>query len=313
VQLAGLKKLKELALSGTAVTAGSLQKLVHLPELASVFVWNTKLDSTAIASLQKTNKNISFQAGYISSTDTTVYTLNPPTIKTPEGIYEDATMIEVKHGIRGVEIRYTLDGSLPDSVTSAVYKNPLPLDTSATLKVKAFKSGWHSSSIAQRVFVRKGITVDSIELLTPADSSFNPRNVKILNDNVIGATSGPKNKKWYGYKKNDGVYLLVFEKPTEVRQLQLILLSNLGGNMFPAQKIEVWGGADRNKMSRFSGLNPLMPTAYEPSAIVQSKLKFTPSTVKFLKVVISPLKKIPAWHQNKGQAALAMVGEIVVN
>ena len=313
IQLAGLQNLKELAVSGTAVTAASLQKLVQLPLLASVFVWNTKLDSAGVASLQKMNKRLSFYTGYTGAKDTVKYTLNPPAIKTPEGIYDEVMSIEVKHGIRGVEIRYTLDGSVPDSTTSAIYKNPLTLDTSATLKVKAYKDGWYSSVVAERVFIRKGISIDTIELLAAADSSFNPNNTKILHDQSIGSPSGSKNKKWYGFKKNDGVCLLVFNQPTEVRQLQVLSLSAMGNDVFPAESMDVWTGTDKKKLTMLAKVRSAMPMGYQPSVIAPVKFVLRHTVVKYIKVVIHPLKKIPAWHHNKGKAAVALVGEIVVN
>jgi uncharacterized membrane protein len=114
-QLTSLKKLKEVALSGTAVTFKALEPLTQLPELSAVYIWNTTLDSLNLAALQKKNSNIRFVTGYNTQKDTTVYTLTPPTIKTPEGIFEHPTMLEMKHGVRGVTIRYTVDGSEPCS------------------------------------------------------------------------------------------------------------------------------------------------------------------------------------------------------
>jgi hypothetical protein len=161
--------------------------------------------------------------------------------------------------------------------------------------------------------VRKGIPLDSIELLSAPDSSFNPANLKILNDNVVGNPSGPKNKKWYGFKNHDGIYLLVFKEQMEISQVQGVFLRSINENIFPAQSIEVWGGMDRKNMKLLSKLQPAIPTGYDPSSIIRSNLSCKPSTVKYVKLVIHPLKKIPNWHHNKGKPALAMVGEIVVN
>jgi mono/diheme cytochrome c family protein len=314
LQLAGLKRLRELALSGTAVSVASLEKMAKLPELYAIYIWNTKLDSAKTAALQKGHKNIRFETGYLGAKDTTVYTLNAPTIKTPEGIFDATTLLEVKHGIKGVEIRYTLDGSEPDSIKAAIYTGPVRLDSSATLKVKAFKQGWSSSSVAQRNYIQKGIKVDSILLVSAADSSFNPGNPRVLIDDVVGNPASFRNKKWYGFKKNEGIYILSFDKPTTVSEVWMILLKDIASSsIFPAAEIEVWGGMDKQSWKPLSKKKTNMPTGYESAGLVQSKVSFTPASVKHLKLVLHPLKKIPDWHYSKGKPSVALVSEIVVH
>ena len=310
--LTGLKKLRELAVSGTAVTAASLKKLLALPDLRAIYIWNTKLDSQSIASLQRSNNSVRFVNGYIGDKDTTVYTLTPPTIKTPEGIFEGSHLLEVKHGVRGVEIRYTLDGSEPDSIKGALYKEPISVDASTTLKVKAFKKGWNSSSIAERLFIRKGVHIDSIKLLSAADSSFNP-GTKVLQDNVIGNPTNHGNNKWVGYRKTSGVCLLSFQEPTRLQAIWLMLLKNVGLSIFPADQVEIWGGTDPKKLKLLSKYKIDMPKGYDPAVIYPAKISFSPAVVKYVKVVIHPLRKIPDWHYNKGKPSVALVSEIVVN
>jgi hypothetical protein len=38
-------------------------------------------------------------------------------------VLTEQTPITFKHPLKGVTIRYTLDGSMPDSTTSAIYQN----------------------------------------------------------------------------------------------------------------------------------------------------------------------------------------------
>ncbi len=313
IHLSVLKKLRELALSGTAITAVSLERMVQLPELSAVYIWNTKLDSTKTAAQQQMNKNIRFERGYLVAKDTTVYTLNAPGIKTPGGVFEGTTLLEVKHGIKGVEIRYTLDGSDPDSLKATVYKGPIELDSSAILKAKAFKQGWLSSSIAERNYIKKGVAIDDISLLSAADSSFNPGNPKVLIDNVVGNPANFRSKKWYGFQKNEGVYILSFDEQTTVREVWMILLKDVGASIFPMAQIEVWGGMDKQRWKPLLKKTIVMPKGYEPAGLVQSKLNFAPASVKHLKLVMHPLKKIPGWHHNKGKPSMALISEIVVN
>ncbi len=312
-QLSELKKLQELSLSGTKVTAASLERVAKLPELTSVFIWNTKTDANRIAYLQKINKKLKFETGYVGVNDTTKYTLNPPTIKTPEGIFEGSTFVEVKHGVRGVEIRYSLDGSTPDSIKSPLYRKPLRVQSSVTLKVKAYKSGWRSSEPVQAVYVRKGLPIDSIELSTVADGSFNPKSTNVLNDGIIGKAASYRDGKWFGFKKNDGDFLLQFEKPVAVRELWLILNSFPLEQVFPATSIDVWGGMDKNKLKLLSKSSPIMPVGFSPATISPTQTTFPLTTLKYIKVVLHPLLKMPKWHFAADQPSLALLSEVVVN
>lgn len=312
-QLAGLQKLKELALSGTAVTVASFQKLVMLPNLAFVFAWNTKLDSADVAALQKRNKNIRFQMGYNGAKDTTTYTLNPPTIKTAEGVFAGSILVEIKHGVRGVDIRYTLDGTPPDSIKSAVYNGLIALDSSAKVKVKAFKDGWHSSGVAERQFFRKGMQFDSVLLLSKPDSSFDAGNPAILQDDHIGNGAASMKKKSFGFKDNAGVFLLSFHQTRPVREVCLITVENVGSGFFPPQSIEVWGGVDKNKMKLLAKKKMTPPKGYDPPSIQGTKLDFTSVDVKYLKVVVQNFKKMPQFHFNKGKPSVVLISEIIAH
>lgn len=312
-QLNNLKNLKELALSGTAVTVAALKNLLQLPQLSSVYIWNTGLDSLKIAGIQQLNKNVRFETGFDSKKDTTTYKLTPPLVKTKDGIFEDNIVIEMKHGIKGVELRYTLDGSEPDSLRSPLYKTGIPMDSSVVLKAKAFREGWHSSNVVEQVFMKKGLTIDSIELLTPPDKSLNPKNEKILHDDIIGKVTPYRNNKWFGYQKNAAVFLLHFAAPVSVKELWVLCNKLPQEHIFPAQTIEVWGGVDKKKMKLLRTVSPVMPTANNPTAVVPIELVFTPTTVKYVKVIVQPLKQLPKWHDSKGKPGWVLVSELVVN
>lgn len=71
----------------------------------------------------------------------------------PSG-FDSATPAEVriKHADPAAVIRYTLDGS-PPGTHSAIYRQPLLLRNSATLRARAYKDGYTRSIIAQETFI----------------------------------------------------------------------------------------------------------------------------------------------------------------
>jgi hypothetical protein len=313
VTLATLKNLQDLALSGTSVQRDALDTLLRSLPLEAVFLWDTKLDSNDVASLRKKYQQTKIETGYQVEKDTTTYTLNPPMVKTAEGVFETSNHLEVKHGVKGVEIRYTLDGSTPDSIKSPVYKGPIFIDSSVTLKLKAYKDGWYSSDVTEKNFIKKGVLIDSIELLSKPDSSFNPRNTIILQDEIFGNPNNFRNNKWFGYTKNEASYLLSFEKPVTVNQVWTAILKNITGYVFPPQKIEVWGGMERNKLKLLSSNVPQMPKYYEAPSVMQIKTVFPATNLKYIKVVLQPIRQLPKWHGGKGKPGWVLASEIIVN
>jgi len=63
-----------------------------------------------------------------------------------DNIYESAVQVQLSTATSGASIRYTLDGSLPTS-SSALYTGPITIESSATLRAIAVKSGGPDSEM----------------------------------------------------------------------------------------------------------------------------------------------------------------------
>jgi uncharacterized repeat protein (TIGR03806 family) len=78
--------------------------------------------------------------------------LEPPTISPQGGTYSDPVEISLTVSEPGAEIRYTLDGSVPDT-SDMRYEKPIRLTGPAVLRTRAFKEGFTRSITAQQVFI----------------------------------------------------------------------------------------------------------------------------------------------------------------
>jgi uncharacterized repeat protein (TIGR03806 family) len=76
----------------------------------------------------------------------------PPTISPRGGEYRKKIRVSFEHTDPLVEIRYTLDGSVPGK-TSAIYAQPIELIEPATVRAKAFKPGHTRSITVQETFL----------------------------------------------------------------------------------------------------------------------------------------------------------------
>jgi uncharacterized repeat protein (TIGR03806 family) len=76
----------------------------------------------------------------------------PPDFSLPAGNYPKPIDVQLTQPEPGAEIRYTLDGSIPGT-TDPLYQGPIHLANSATVRAKAFKTGYTRSITAQQTFI----------------------------------------------------------------------------------------------------------------------------------------------------------------
>ena len=78
--------------------------------------------------------------------ETYAFVVPRPGISPPGGTYSSAQSVTMTGSGSGVTVRYTLDGTDPTGASSA-YSVPITIDSSTTLKVRAFKDGWTPSEL----------------------------------------------------------------------------------------------------------------------------------------------------------------------
>src|SRR6187399_1474193 len=98
-----LKSLQSLSLAGTQIDKNAAQSFSQFDSLKEVFIWNTKISVAEADELQKQNKNIRFDRGYIPD-ENEILTLTPPIVKNEEFILSGNEQIELKHQVSGVII-----------------------------------------------------------------------------------------------------------------------------------------------------------------------------------------------------------------
>lgn len=308
-ELTALKHLKSLSVSGTKVDVTSLRQLSGLRSLTQLYAWNTSISEAEIASLEKSFPKTSIEKGFFG--DTIIISLNPPAIDNEEQIVVGPVPLQMKHVIQNVSIRYTLDGSEPDS-NSTEYKNDLLIDRSLTVRAKAYKKGWKSSDVLERSFFRSAYKADTAELLTKPNDQYKGDGATTL-INLEKGDLNFRSGKWLGYKENGMEAMLYFKKGVQLSSVAVSALVDMGSYIMPPQKIEVWGRKGKGKMVLLKTLQPDQPAGNKPSYLFGYNLQFNSTEVDCLKLVVMPLSKLPAWHPGKGQQAWVFVDEIFLN
>jgi len=293
-QLCKLEKLKSLSLSGTAIKADDIACLLSQKSLRHLYVWNTAIPPGSIPAAR--NAGLIIDGG--SRMDTTWVKLNPPILQNEDRILLSPETLRLKHYVPGAMIRYTLDGSEPDSIKAPIYNGLTLLTSRATLRSKAFKKGWLPSDEIRYDFYSEKYRPDSISLLQPIDSNYMKYGAKTLIDLVKGDL-GFGSGKWLGFRTNDMECLLLFKKPILASNVTLSALVNTGATIFPPVSITVWGGPDPQHLHLLGHLTPDQPSASGADYLTGYDITFRPVTLSCLKIVETPVAKLPEWAAPK--------------
>ncbi|KAB7732220.1 cytochrome C [Rudanella paleaurantiibacter] len=315
-QLTPLKQLKTLALAGTSVRYEDLvAPLKAFKNLQTVALWNTRLTSAQIAQLQKSYGNVRFIAGFNGAAAEPIR-LNPPQLKNASPIFTGSTQVDIRHPVRGVQIRYTTDGSEPDSLRSPILTAQTTISQPTQIKARAFKAGWYGSSTATFDYYRRTYKPDSLRLLLPFNPVHQANGPQSFFDGILGtfnANSPAWANNWLGFRKNEMALLSRFAKPVTISSVALRIMVEEETSIFPPGEVEIWGGPSPNELKRLATVKPRQPGGKEPHTLQTVTCSFGPQAVSWLKIVAHPLKQIPAWHPNKGNQALLLVDEIFIN
>jgi uncharacterized membrane protein/Leucine-rich repeat (LRR) protein len=310
-ELKNLKELRQLSLSGTTVKKENLAFLKDLPHLSSLQIWNTAISGNDLADLKTKLPKTAIESGFRG--DTVVARLSAPILENDEiQVFKQDTKIELKHYVKGAVIRYTLDGTVPDSIKSTAYtEGGIMIDKSAVLKAKAFLEGWVSSDTLTQQFYKAGFVADSVRFAFAPNPQYSGKG-KMLFDGKMG-DSNFKSGKWLGFKETPMEAFLYFDKPIMVSKVTFNTLILIGSYILPAKELQVWGG---NSVSDLTLLKTIMPT--QPTFVEQFKTKgfecsFNPKQVRVLKVVGKSVQVLPTWHPGKGDKAWFFVDEVFVN
>lgn len=311
-ELSKLKNLQLLSLAGTAIDGNALPSLIKTGSLKEVFIWNTGITTSDLEKVK--SSTIKFETGY-KQDENEVLALTTPTLVNEGFVLSEKESIQLKHQIAGVEIRYTTDGSIPDSTTSPVYKNQLPVNGFVIINTRAIKPGWHSSPVASYSFFKKGISPKVAELLTKPNEKYMGEGSKTIIDSKKGTSENFSDPSWLGYKENPFSGLFYFENPQELSSISVSYNIRVQSYIMPPTEVEVWGGADKNNLKLLKKVFPQQTTKEEINAarIQGIKIDIPPGANHYYKVVAKNIQKLPSWHPGKGDKGWVFIDEVFFN
>jgi uncharacterized membrane protein len=309
-ELTVLKQLKTLSISGTKITyKGLTEAIPAFSKLRTVTLWNTALSAQDFSGLRQAYAAIDFVGGSGYEGQDTLK-LNPPQVNNSTLVFRDSVDVRLGHPVRGVEIRYTLNGSEPDSLQSTVFRNNLRITGNTRIMARAYKTGWYSSESVQFDFLRNAIIPDSLRLLYPLNSVHLAEGAQTFFDaklGVFGANNPAWANFWAGARKYDMGLVCYFKSPVNLSTFGLHYMVEEETGIHPPAVIEVWGGDNEQSLKLISTIRPARPVKKEKLLKI-AETSFKPRSVSCLKIIAKP----PMDEKSK-KPRLILVDEMFLN
>jgi len=329
--LAGFKNLRHLNLSSTEVTGSFLTYLKDLKNLKSVSLANTRLQEPDLAVLARLNTVYLWESGFTAEDRNRLQKLNPAiqldtgqrqneriAINPPESSQKNAflqqgTPLAFRHALPGVRIRYTLDGTLPDSTHGQEYTQPLAIQGRTQIKARAFKEGWLGSAVLELDYLVNGPEPDSAVLLSPPASQYAAKGARSLYDRRKGDPDNFLDKTWLGYREKPLEAVFFFSSPRELKNMTVSMLEKADSYIVPPQSIEVWGKTSSGKEQFLGRISPAQPTALRPRKNMYFDVPLPLQKYNEIRLRVNNVNPLPAWHPGKGTPGWVFVDEVVFN
>ena len=306
--LINLPKLEVLAISGNTLDEEGIKALAEMPQLKRLYLWQTGLEEQQKKELKKVLPTTQLAFGYEGAG--VIYPLNPPKIKFESTLFEGKTEVSLSHPIRSTEIRYTLDGSLPDSISSPVYKDPIVLSASTPIRARAFAAGWIGSADTKELLIKKGITPTAFNLVTPPNPKYAAKGAASLFDGVK-AKANHTTGDWLGFSESSLDISLTLGS-VQPKLLEVSFLLHEGAYIFPPQSLEVWIG-NKGVWKKVTSPPQANSTKIEEPRFGLVSIPLPAGPMDQIRLKAQPIAKLPTWHPGAGAKGWIFVDEILVH
>jgi hypothetical protein len=286
--LINLPKLEILAISGNILDEEGIKALVSMRQLRHLYLWQTGLKEPQKNQLSKALPTTQLDFGYEGKG--VIYALNSPKIKFESTLFEGKTEVSLTHPIRSTEIRYTLDGSLPDSISSLVYKEPIVLTASTPIRAKAFAAGWIGSTDAKELLIKKGITATTFSLVSPPNPKYAAKGAASLFDG-IKAKANQTTGDWLGFSES-ALDITVTVGTVQPKLLEVSFLLHEGAYIFPPQTLEVWIG-NKGVWKKVTSPPQANSTKIEEARFGLVSIPLPASPMDQIRLKAQPIAKLP--------------------
>lgn len=212
---------------------------------------------------------------------------------------------------KGLEIRYTLDGTTPDS-RSPLYKQPFTIEGSTTVNARTMQAGVSPSFVASRSFYYD--YVSSVSFENKPNTPYNRHYDRALTDGETGEVDDLSHA-WIGFSGNDFVATVTLGKPIDLGEVRLRFAHLPAAWTFAPTAVSVSTSTDGVNYSEpvdavleFDAADESLASPHLLTPVVRVAAR----GVRYVRIVAKNIGRIPDWHSAKGLRAWLMTDEITL-
>jgi len=213
--------------------------------------------------------------------------------------------------IPDAQIYYTTNGTDPDA-TSNKYENPIPIDSSVTLKAVDIIDGKVMGvKPAEQKFVMHKAVGKNVTYTNPVSRYYPADGPNTLTDGVRGTTE--VNKYWHGLQGKDLIATIDMGTEASVKNISIGCLQRYSDWIFLPQSVTFEISNDGKNFTELGTVkNTISPDEKSP-VIKNFTLNVPAQKARFIRVTAKNLGVCPKGHPGGGQPAWVFADEIVVN
>ncbi len=301
-----MKNLEVLNLKDTGISDPFISKLSSLKKLKNIDLRGTKVSADQIALLMDQVEGLEV----ISQLEDNVAKLSPPIIEAQQEIFNDKVEVKCLSATKNVKIYYTLDGSEPTE-QSSLYSNPITLDKSVLFKAVAVKIEGQLGKVASKQFIQTAVKVKKISVLQAPSEKYKAQGAQSLIDFKKGG-SNFSTQYWLGYQGDHLTAVMELEQAQKIKGVYANTLQDQNNWIHHAAGLSVWGATNKRDYKLIKEVSFPKSSVEQEIEAKFFKVNFDPIEVKFVKVQVHSQLKNPSWHMSAGEPCWVFVDEIVI-
>ncbi|HEY9167585.1 MAG TPA: GH92 family glycosyl hydrolase [Candidatus Kryptonia bacterium] len=231
-----------------------------------------------------------------------------PSVISGGNIFYDSTTVTLLTSDSSAVVRYTLDGSEPGE-KSNLYRDPLVIRTSRTVKAAAFTGGGKRSMTAVSTFTKS---------LYPPAKYVNSFADKYPGGGLMGLTDGRvgttnyQTGEWQGFEGTDLDVTIDLTKEKKIDELSTGFLQDTDVWIFLPEYVDYFVSSDGINFTKVSEVRNDVDSQKEGSLVKHFDAKFNGTEAKYVRVLAKNIGVCPPWHKGAGGKAWLFVDEVTI-
>ncbi len=233
-----------------------------------------------------------------------------PIINSPKQVFKDKQQITIDMiNIQPLIVVYTLDGSEPNSF-STVYRGPITIDSTCTIKAKIF-ANHGTSNVSVAKFYKLNNDYD-IVIKSKANTQYQEQGAQTLMDGIKGDIFWKKGG-WLGYQYQDFECVVDMKATKDISYLSLECLQDTRSWIIFPTEVSYFGSNDGKTYAPIATIKSTFNEkdynvrTEEFSKQLKQKVKY-----RYIKVKAKNFGKLPSWHEGVGDSAFIFVDELEI-